>query len=287
MGDTVENPYKIPDDDLPCAIQFSGGRTSGFMLKNILDANPVLPKDFYVLFQNTGREMEETLRFVHDCSVNFGVKITWLEYRAPYSFEVVGYNSASRNGEPFEQLIRTRKSLPNVVNKYCSDVLKYRTAKRYMVSLGYKKYRAVVGLRYDEPSRVRKIHGTKHARQVIWTPLFDAKATKLEVKDFWDNSKFDLNLDNIKGKTPLGNCDGCFLKSERNLAHLCKHYPDKAEWWDKMEKSKIATAKSGARFNRDVSWSQLIDSVDRQTNFDFMDEIGGFCDSIHGTCESF
>ena len=39
-------------------INFSGGRTSGYMLKMILDQNGgVLPDDYLVTFQNTGREM--------------------------------------------------------------------------------------------------------------------------------------------------------------------------------------------------------------------------------------
>ena len=48
------NPYKIPR---PALISFSGGRTSGFMLHNIIQAyGGKLPDDIHVVFANTGKE---------------------------------------------------------------------------------------------------------------------------------------------------------------------------------------------------------------------------------------
>ena len=73
----MRNPYKIEG---PALISFSGGRTSGFMLKQIVDAHDaVLPEDVHITFANTGKEMPETLDFVRDCGEHWGVKINWLE----------------------------------------------------------------------------------------------------------------------------------------------------------------------------------------------------------------
>lgn len=47
--------YKI---ELPALIAFSGGRTSGYMLRQVLDAFNGQPKELYVLFCNTGEEQE-------------------------------------------------------------------------------------------------------------------------------------------------------------------------------------------------------------------------------------
>lgn len=273
------NPYKLPDA-LPVSIQFSGGRTSAMMLKKILDANGGLKADCHVLFQNTGREMNETLDFVRDCERHFQVKITWLEFTLDTpKFKVVTHNNASRNGEPFDALINQRRYVPNVVTRYCSDVLKYRTAKRYLVSLGYKKWVSAIGFRADEMHRVEKIKSRKHSREIIWTPLADDNVSKRDVKAFWSSRGFDLKLENVKGNTPLGNCDGCFLKSEKNLANLCRHYPERAEWWAEQE------IKTGATFNKNWSWEELIKSVDKQP--DLFLENDFYCESIHGTCETF
>lgn len=129
----------------PALISFSGGRTSAFMLYMILCAHGgVLPADVHVCFANTGKEREETLRFVHECGIRWGVPIVWLEWRAGAGaatedrFEIVGLNSASRNGEPLKALFRRRKYLPNAVTRFCTAEAKIETMKQYMLSLGYR-----------------------------------------------------------------------------------------------------------------------------------------------------
>ena len=54
----------------PAQICFSRGRTSGYMLHQILEASDGLPQDCHVTFENTGQEREETLVFVEEC-INF------------------------------------------------------------------------------------------------------------------------------------------------------------------------------------------------------------------------
>src|SRR5690606_23950369 len=140
-GGSVTSPYKIEG---PALISFSGGRTSGMMLWKVLDAHSgKLPDDVFVTFANTGKEREETLRFVYECGSRWGVKINWLEYRrrernAPWEdgFSVVGYNSASRNGEPFAELIQRKKYLPNPVTRFCTIELKIRVMRNFARAKG-------------------------------------------------------------------------------------------------------------------------------------------------------
>ena len=54
--------FVLPNEKIQ--ISFSGGRTSGYMLYKILEANNGLPSNAKVIFTNTGREMEQTLDFV-------------------------------------------------------------------------------------------------------------------------------------------------------------------------------------------------------------------------------
>ena len=73
------SPYRIAR---PAAISFSGGRSSGYMLKHVVDAySGKLPDDVVVVvFANTGREMPATLDFVDECAKRWDVPITWVEY---------------------------------------------------------------------------------------------------------------------------------------------------------------------------------------------------------------
>ena len=98
------NPFRITE---PTCISFSGGRTSAFMLYKVLEAHDMsLPEDAIVCFANTGKEDEATLKFVQNCSDNWNVEIHWVEYRdADPAFMRVDFQTASRNGEPFEALI--------------------------------------------------------------------------------------------------------------------------------------------------------------------------------------
>lgn len=95
-------------------ISFSGGRTSAYMLHQILEANGGLPDRAKVVFSNTGREMPETLDFVREVSGRWDVPIVWVELErgaeAGGRFRVVSHNSAARNGEPFEDMIRKKST---------------------------------------------------------------------------------------------------------------------------------------------------------------------------------
>ena len=142
-------------------INFSGGRTSAFMVNYLIHQHGgVLPDNYQIHFQNTGKEMPETYNFVEELSVVYGVDVVWLEYdldknNRPYA-KVVNYHTASRNGEPFDKLIKKRGRLPNAMERFCTSELKVLTGKRHMVAQGHKKWMCAVGFRFDEPSRVEK-----------------------------------------------------------------------------------------------------------------------------------
>lgn len=272
----MTSPYLLPDGNVQ--ISFSGGRTSAFMLHQILQANGDLPDRCQVMFANTGREMPQTLDFVHECSMRWNVPIIWLEYDRPddkVGFKVVNHNSCSKAGEPFELLIRAKQYLPNPVARYCTAELKIRTMKRYLVQrLGWQRWSACIGIRADETQRLKY---TKKDRWSEWYPLAQAGITKREISHFWQGQPFDLQLENVNGKTPLGNCDLCFLKSEKTLAHIAKTMPDRLSWWADMEKE------IGLPFYKDRDLSAFSDYVNRQADWVFDDE-SFFCQADGGEC---
>ena len=264
-------------------INFSGGRTSAYMLKMILDKNGgTIPENYIVLFQNTGKEDEGTLKFIDNCSKNWNVEIVWIEYyRDQYNkvkAKEVTFKTASRKGEPFEQLIFGGKNpyLPNQDHRICTIQLKLKTSKRYMVSLGHKKWNAAIGFRYDESRRVNK-KPFNDPRITPFYPLFENKITEPMVLDFWKNNSFDLELSN----PALGNCTGCFLKSEKTRAWICKNNSDDRNWWMRMEDM------AGSTFIKDRPWKELNDFAQRQGDFDFDDKGQPYCDSVIGGCTDF
>lgn len=279
-------PYILPVGNVQIA--FSGGRTSAYMLHHLLLANGGLPDRAKVTFQNTGREMPETLDFVAEVGRRWNVPIVWLEYRpaAPH-FDIVSHNSASRNGEPFDALIDKKKYLPNQQSRFCTIELKVRTAKRYLVSLGWKRWTNCIGLRADEPHRLNK--PPPKDRWTVLTPLADANVSRRDVAAFWLRQPFDLHLPNVRGNCWLGNCDGCFLKSERSQAVLARDFPDRHAWWEAaearigaMETSKVRP-KNNAQFSKRFSKAELRRFMERQGDWALETE-GALCQADDGEC---
>ena len=251
----------------------------------LFKAGGQLPCQAVVCFANTGKEDEATLKFVKDCSEQWNVPITWLEYQpeAP-GFKVVDFETASRNGEPFSKIIDKRNYLPNPVARFCTVELKIQPEHKYLKSMGWSEWDNMVGIRADEPRRVAKIKanpsGGKAGPERIM-PLAQANITKDDVGLFWRDQAFDLGLPNHNGVTYHGNCDLCFLKGASQILSLIAEKPQRAAWWAKMETS-ITNAKiqNGGRFRSDrPSYAQMAKFADEQKDmFDHNEEaIACFC----------
>ncbi|HBF32668.1 Nin-like protein [Rhizobium sp.] len=253
----MTDPFKITG---PAMISFSGGRTSADMVRRIVAAHGgQLPDDVVVCFANTGKEREESLRFVHECGLNFGVRIRWLEWRdTKPCFEEVGYNSASRNGEPFAALIAKKKRLPNWQERWCTSYLKLLPMFALAESFGWVagQYSEVIGLRDDEGMRVLRgfERAEKDGRKVVY-PLANAKIRKADVLAFWKTQSFDLQLEPWEG-----NCDLCMATGKAVRLARIRRNPGCAKWWHEQE---VAT---NGVFDRRDSVAQLIEKARSQVD---------------------
>ena len=246
------SPYKILE---PTVISFSGGRTSAYMLWKILEANNGLPEEAIVVFANTGKEEEATLEFVRDCEKNWNVPIHWVEYQYAEKpadrWKKVDFETASRNGEPFFELIDLSGTpcLPNPVARICTAKLKIRAIHAYLKHLGWEHNENMdwVGIRADEMRRANKMDRER-------TPLVTDGVTKQTVGEFWKVQPFDLGLPNMNGVTMHGNCDLCFLKPIHQIISLIREKPERADWWIKMESYANSSNKinnDGRKFSKD------------------------------------
>ncbi len=283
----MRDPFLISEQT---AISFSGGRTSAYMLWRVLQSNGGrIPDNCIVLFANTGKEMEETLEFVRDCGENWGVEIKWIEYRNnEQGYEIVNFETASRNGEPFEAIIKKRNYLPNSITRFCTVELKIRAMHKHLKSLGWYTdgWDQMVGIRFDEQRRVAKIRARpspETVKETMILPLADAKITKHDVGFFWKQQPFDLKLENNNGVTMHGNCDLCFLKGRNQVLSLIKEQPERAVWWIKQEQAIQSNGifkGDGARFRNDrPSYAQMKDYAAKQKDFIGFDDdkIECFC----------
>lgn len=111
--------------------------------------------------------------------------------------------------------------------------------------------------------------------------------TKDHVAVFWKAQPFDLRLPNIRGNCPLGNCDGCFLKSQAAKAALVRDMPERAAWWEAAERRigamQKGRRKDNAQFDKRESWAELSGFIERQGDWVF-DTDDALCQRGGGEC---
>lgn len=240
--------------DVQKVLSFSGGRTSGYMLRREIDRIGIdeYRRQFITLFCNTGKEHDLTLDFVRDVETNWGVPITWLEYcRIPaieipleamqgrkrdnleaqqqagefaHWFKVVNYETAAREHQrgPYDELLEWANVLPNVRTRMCSVQMKLRTMQRYLGSLGVFDYESYIGIRDDEWHRKTEIMVNITKGEHPEFPLINDRQTKDDVHRFWGSHAFTLNLPVVNGETIDGNCRRCFLKAAWKLVGVIR-----------------------------------------------------------------
>jgi len=204
----------------PLVISFSGGRTSAMMTKYLL-AKYSDKRDILVIFANTGREYEQTLEFVNNCDKYFGFNTVWVESvqyhgkRKGAGFKVVSFETANRDGEPFEDMIK-KHGIPNAAFPHCSRELKAAPVKSYIRDVcKWDDYEIAIGYRIDEPKRWK----TPKPKQV-YPFATEYPVTKLMVNKWWLNQPFDLDMSRLRSECKqfpeyMGNCDRCWKKAKR------------------------------------------------------------------------
>ena len=226
-------------------VSFSGGRSSAMMAKIMIDN--YTNDELIFTFANTGKELPQTLDFVNDCDKAWNLNVVWIEYCPINKFKVVDYESASRDGLPFEQVIDMKQYLPNRVTRFCTTELKIKPMSLYLQSLGHKHWDAAVGIRRDEPNRYHKMKNkVKKDRWDYIFPLWDSFATKKSVTHFWNEQPFDLKI-----PSEHSNCDFCFLKGTKKKVAQAHLMPERLQWWIDME------TKIGKRFHSDFPMTTL------------------------------
>lgn len=202
-------------------VSFSGGRTSAFMAKWLID-NMQEKYDLKFVFANTGLEHEKTLEFVNRCDMEWGLNLVWIEaithkqLGKGQTYKVVNYESASRKGEPYK-LLASIEGVPCPTRPICTDRLKSNILKKFRDSFG-KDSLSAIGIRYDEIDRMNP--SAKKDRIVY--PLISMRPTrKPEIVNWFKDGDFDLEI-----PEHLGNCVTCWKKSDRKLMTIAKRNPE-------------------------------------------------------------
>ncbi len=215
-------------------VSFSGGRSSAMMARLIQTSPLYSHYEKHYVYANTGREREETLKFIHECDTRWELGVVWVEAvvipeRGTASkHRIVTYETAVRNTDPATPdhpfiAVVEKYGLPNNQFSHCTRELKENPIKSYLKSIGVEQYTTALGMRADERGRTTEKEG-------IIYPLKELKITEPVVRTFWDRQDFDLGLKDYEG-----NCDLCFKKSLRKRLTVLRLTPDVAAFWASLE----------------------------------------------------
>lgn len=211
-------------------------------------------KECVVTFANTGCEHPDTLRFVDACDREWGFNTVWLEaviheeQGRGVTHKIVSYETAARDGEPFEAYI-AKYGIPNQTTPQCTARLKTGPIESYLKGLGFIRgksinYDTAIGIRADELDRISR----RRVQERFIYPLADLGWTKQMVVERMRQFEWDLNI-----PEHLGNCTWCWKKSLRKHLTLAQEHPHVFDFPRRMEekygsfKADCAAGKDGRR----------------------------------------
>ena len=214
----------------------SGGRSSEYKYKRLLKE---FSDEYNIIgiFANTGWEHHKTIEFVNNNDIDnrnlFGVEPIWVEAvvhegRVACTHKIVTYETASRDREPFVEVVK-KYGLPNAAYPHCTRELKENPIHDYVENvLGWKNngkgdfepYFTSLGIRIDEPKRLKESN-TPQNKVYPLAHWFEDKPDKLDILDWWEDYHFDLGI-----PEHLGNCVGCFRKSEKKCLKAYRDAPE-------------------------------------------------------------
>lgn len=199
-------------------VSFSGGRTSAYLCKIMIDTYGRNNVDF--IYMDTGAEHSKTYEFIRKVNNEFGLNLICLrgDFTRPLGdgvgYSIVDIESLKPDLLPFKAMI-SKYGVPYIGGMFCTDRMKLKPFKKYCDdTYGKKNYETWLGIREDEPKRLTPKPFIRYMAEIS---DFD----KQDVLNYWSKMPFDLNLDEWSG-----NCEFCPKKSNLKLAASQRDSPE-------------------------------------------------------------
>jgi hypothetical protein len=201
------------------------------------------------------------------------------------------------SGEAFEDIIKKRKALPNVHQRFCTSEMKISPMKKFWYESINEPTETRIGFRANEQGRAKSMlercrengfmyekfivgksdNGRNKWKELKWQkprfPLIESGTFKDEIEFFWKDKPVRFAWKN--------NCVGCFHNNCMLLKHTSNRDPIKYEWFAKMERemSKNIINKD-SNFGKFLSNGMTYDEIkNHKLQLDLFDNDFNECDS--------
>lgn len=196
-------------------VSFSGGRTSAYLC--------YLMKEKYgdevdFIYMDTGAEHPKTYDFIRKVNDHLGLNLVCLRMVTnpalgkANTYAVVDINEIGCDLEPWKDAM-SKYGTPYVHGPFCTRVMKLEPFERYCKDNYPSGYHTYLGIRSDEPKRLKVRDGVSYLADIS---DFD----KQDVINWWKSQPFDLEI-----PEHLGNCVFCIKKGINKVALAAKDEP--------------------------------------------------------------
>jgi len=253
-------------------VSFSGGRTSA---KTVLMCVSIYGADNVdVVYMDTGAEHPLTYKFIKDLIDVFNVNVTCLrgDFSTPLGsgvgYKVVDINECEFDLKPFSEMM-AKYGAPYIGGMFCTDRMKLTPFKKYCDDkYGKKNYETILGIRADEPKRLRLKERISYLADIC-------DDEKQDILNFWKEQVFDLEIDEW-----LGNCVFCPKKSNLKLAAAQRDEPELySQWLDMLYSDSVRVDDKTGHYSKmyrgNQSLEQLIATFDGSTGMEIKARIRG------------
>lgn len=197
-------------------VSFSGGRTSAYLVNLMRERDP----NAEFIFMDTGAEHPGTYRFIRDVVRHWGIPLVCLRVVVnptlgkANSYRVVSVDEIGPDLQPMRDICE-KYGTPYVHGAFCTRTMKTEVFERYCKD-NFNEYHTWIGIRVDEPARVKKREGISYLADI-------SHFEKSDVRVWWKQQPFDLGV-----PEHLGNCVFCVKKGVNKIALAARDEPDMA-----------------------------------------------------------
>ncbi len=213
-------------------VSLSMGRSSARLALIAIDEFGAENVDLVIM--DTGAEHPLTYKFARDMVKHFGIKVTCLrgDFSKPLGkgvgYHVVPLSELKHDLKPFSEMM-VKYGTPYIGGMFCTDRMKLQPYKKYCdEKYGKKNYETFLGIRADEPKRLREKPFISYLADIC-------DDEKKDILDFWKEQVFDLEIEEWNG-----NCVFCPKKSDLKLVAAQRDNPDLyIEWLDMLQDNSV------------------------------------------------
>jgi len=264
-------------------VSFSGGRTSAYLVYVIegMRQRGEIDNVHYV-FMDTGAEHPKTYEFIKNVVNHFKIDLVCIRAK------INPKHGVGTTYQIVDEIGCDMKPWKDFVNKYgtpyshiahCTARLKTDPYEKW-IKENFKEYTTWLGIRADEPQRLRKRPNVKYLADV-------SDYEKEDILEFWRSMPFDLNLSEW-----LGNCVFCVKKGTNKIALAAMDEPEMAkQFHDILASDKVKTLPSKTSpnencFRNSMSIPQIIESYRDESKESLISSLRGNSGACSESCEA-